>query len=56
MRTLVLKKETLAELAADDLRNVVGANSTAIVRTIAASLCTGDPLSFGCQSWHTEEC
>jgi hypothetical protein len=57
MRTLELKKETLAELTADDLRDVVGARplASAEVQTCVATVCT-DPLSLGCYSWHTEEC
>ena len=55
MRTLVLKKELLAELAVGDLRNVVVAGSAQTVQTRVATICT-DPLSLGCNSWHTEEC
>lgn len=58
MRTLVLKRETLTELATEDLRQVVGAGSIATVQATAqANNCVGDLLSvFGCYSWHTEEC
>lgn len=55
MRPLVLKKETLAELAVDDLRRIVGAGSIETVQTRVATVCT-DPLSLSCNSWHTEEC
>ena len=59
MRTLVLKKETLAELAATDLRSVVGAGSGAVCvqATVPASYCLRDVLSdLNCYSWHTEQC
>jgi hypothetical protein len=56
MRTLVLKKETLSELAVDDLRRVVGGDSVpTTVATRIATICA-DPLSLHCFSWHTEEC
>lgn len=55
MRRLVLKKETLAELTADDLRIVVGGASVTTLQTRVYTICT-DPLSLGCNSWHTEEC
>ena len=57
MRTLKLKKETLAELTAGELRHIVGASPVASiqVQTCVATVCT-DPLSLGCYSWHTEEC
>jgi len=55
MRTLMLKKETLTELAADDLSRVVGAGSVEVRATLQVA-CVGDLLSLGCMSWHTEEC
>ena len=54
MRSLTLNKETLAELTVDDLRLVAGADS-GTTQTRVYTVCT-DPLSLGCQSWHTEEC
>lgn len=57
MRTLTLKKETLAELTAADLRHIVGASAIASVevQTCVYTICT-DPLSLGCHSWQTEQC
>jgi hypothetical protein len=54
MRTLVLRKETLADLTVEELQQVVGGEPTPL-QTRVYTLCT-DPLSLACQSWHTEEC
>lgn len=54
MRTLVLRKETLAELTVSELRRIVGADSVPI-HTRIYTICT-DPLSLGCHSWQTEAC
>lgn len=58
-RRLVLKRETLAELTAADLRQVVGADSATVVQlTTPPRYCITDLLTCydTCMSWHTEEC
>ena len=58
-RTLVLRKETLAELTAADLRQVVGADSATVVgATMPVKYCITDLLTCynTCMSWNTEQC
>jgi hypothetical protein len=57
MRKLILRKETLAALTPDELRQVVGAEPTGSL-TLPAKNCVTALLTCydTCASWHTEEC